>query len=66
VVGTPLAAHPICDAVRRNPPVARFTIGWIHPASDADAWIIGALSDRVGSESFRVVQIPDGTTAPTH
>jgi integrase len=23
-------------------------------------------ADRVGSELFRVVQIPDGTTAPTH
>ena len=25
-----------------------------------------AAADRVGSELFRVVQIPDGTTAPTH
>jgi hypothetical protein len=23
-------------------------------------------ADRVGSELFRVVQIPDGTTTPTH
>jgi integrase len=25
-----------------------------------------AAADRVGSELFRVVQIPDGTTTPTH
>ncbi len=25
-----------------------------------------SAADRVGSELFRVVQIPDGTTAPTH
>ena len=25
-----------------------------------------SAADRVGSDLFRVVQIPDGTTAPTH
>jgi hypothetical protein len=27
---------------------------------------VRAAADRVGSELFRVVQIPDGTTTPTH
>ena len=46
--------------IQRPPLRPRDRLFWV---ALAHAW---RTADRVGSELFRVVQIPDGTTTPTH